>query len=215
MRKAQTDSIIPGSALEAWFKDYAADPDNWGEDPDKSEVVVPFEKPAVPSQERSQPSWMMMAGLLVIAGGALLYSLQRQQDLDRAVVDLSATRVVQRNKIDELQTEADRMQDQLASLRESKRCADTALSQATKEIAQFETVTEDLKDTRNQRNGLERQIATLEGDRRRAQPRRQTRSNTSVVLFAGISSLSASFSPFVFAAASRSAMSRTPHCSFC
>lgn len=170
--KRQADEIEPDTKLEAWLKDYAADPDNWGEDPDEAEVVVPFEKPAAPSQERSQPSWMMMAasigGLLILAGGTLFYSFQRQQDLDRTVADLGATRAAQQDEIEDLQTETDRLQDQLTSLRETKRYADTALSQATMEVAQLETdlanATEDLKDIRNQRNGLERQVAALEGD---------------------------------------------------
>jgi len=183
--KRQADEVEPDPKLEAWLKDYAADPDNWGEDPNEAKVVVPFEKPAAPPQERSHPSWMMMAasivGVLVIAGSTLFYSFQRQQDLDRTVADLSATRAAQQGEIADLQTEADRLQDQLTSLRETKRYADTALSQATMEIAQLETsletATEDLKDTRNQRNVLERQVAALEGDMRRAQARNLTERN--------------------------------------
>ena len=183
--KRQAGEIEPDGKLEAWLKDYAADPDNWGEDPNEAEAVVPFEKAAAPSQQRSQPSWMVMAasigGLLVIAGGVLFYSIQRQQDLDRTVANLSATRSAQQGEIKDLQTETDRLQGQLASLRETKRYADTALSQATMEVAQLETdlatVTEDLKDTRNQRNGLERQVATLESDMRRAQTRNLSERN--------------------------------------
>ena len=127
---------------------------------------------------------------MVIAGGALFYSIQRQQDLDRTVADLSATRVVQQNELKDLETEANRLQEQLASLRETKRHADTALSQATMEIAQLETeletAAEDLEDTRNQRDGLERQFAALESDMRRAHARNLAERNALQSQVAGV-----------------------------
>ena len=70
---------------------------------------------------------------LIIAGGGLFYQNQAQQSLEQALAELEADRSAQQTRIQDLEIEADSLEERLASTANAQIDAETALSTATSE----------------------------------------------------------------------------------
>ena len=103
--------IEPSADVRKFVDDLIADPDAWGEEPDDDQEskVVPLQ----PERRTSQPSWMLMAasigGVLVIAGGTLLYMLDQQDQLTDRIATLDQERSAQQSQIADLEGRSDEL----------------------------------------------------------------------------------------------------------
>ena len=148
--------IKPSADLKKFVDDLIADPDAWGEEPkdDQESKVVPLR----PERRTSQPSWMLMAasigGVLVIAGGTVLYMLDQQNQLTDRIATLDQDRSAQQAQIAELAGRSDALRSELDTAASSLQQAQTNLAAATEAADQLTF----------ERNDLEQQLAALEAE---------------------------------------------------
>ena len=148
--------IEPSADLKRFVDDLIADPDAWGGAPedDPENKIVPLR----PERRTSQPSWMLMAasigGVLVIAGGMLLYMQDQQNQMTDRIATLDGERLSQQAQIADLEGRSDDLRSELETAIRSLQQAQTDLASATEAADQLAS----------ERTGLEQQLAALEAE---------------------------------------------------